>query len=105
MRASLPPLREPRLTFSPRLVEPTALRRFTKLLLPFLLLVPLAAEVLPLPVFLLVADCPPLYQLALTSCSNSFRICLPLRATMLWLGQWLSHTTANHSNIKAAFIP
>ena len=103
MRASLPPLREPRPIFWRRLVEPTALRRFTKLLLPFLPLVPLAAEALP--VFLLVADCPPLYQLALTSCSNSFRICLPLRATMLLLGQWLLRTMANHSNIKADFIP
>ena len=105
MQASLPQLRARRLTFWPRRVALTALRRFMRLLLPFLPLVPLAAEVLPLPVFLLVADCPPLSKLALTSCSNSFRICPRLNATMLLLGPWLLLTTASHSNTKAAVIP
>ena len=105
MQAWLLLLRAPRPIFWTRLVELTALRRFMRLLPASLAEVPLVAEVLPLPVFLLVADCPPLYQLALTSCSNSFRICPRLKATMLWLGPWPSHTTASHSNIKAASIP
>ena len=96
MRAWLPLLRVPRPTFWPRLAGRTALRRFMQLLPVFL------------PVVLLVAEVPLSLRLSLltvTSCCNSFRICLPLRATMLWPGQWLSHTTASHSNIKADFIP
>ena len=52
-----------------------------------------------------VEDSRPRCPLALTSCSNSFRICLPLKATMRLLRQWLSHTTASHSNIRADSIP
>ena len=95
MRASLPQLRAPRLTFWPRLVEHMALRRFMQLLPASLAQVPLGAEVLSLP----------LSPLALTSCSNSFRICLRLKATMLWPGPWLLRTTVSHLNTKAAFIP
>ena len=100
MRAWLPQLRARRLTFWPRLVALTALRRFMQLLLPFFPLVPLGAEAAAF-----LSPLAPLSQLALTSCSNSFRICLRLKATMLWLGPWLSHTTASHSNTRAAFIP